>query len=87
MAKKTIAVQEGLHNVASHLKEAGYKITTIDDGSAPIDLIVYSTKNMDYIAHNTSGTLRIGGNNKYVKMINVDEVGLKNIISTIEELN
>lgn len=87
MAKKVIAVQEGLHRVADYLKEAGYQITSIDDGSVPIDVIVYSSENKEYLAHNTTGKIGIAANNKFVKMINVDEIDRENIIPTIEELN
>lgn len=86
MNKRIIAVQEGLHQVAALLKKEGYPVTTIDDSSLPIDVIIYSSQNNDYIAHNMSGRLEVPANNEFVKMINIDEIGIDNLISTIEEI-
>ncbi len=86
MKNKIIAVQEGLHEVAEMLKTSGYHVTTVDESNLPIDIIIYSSQNTDYLAHNTSGQIAIPANNEYVKMINYDEVGKDRLISSIEEL-
>lgn len=87
MKNKLVAVQEGLHEAADLLKEKGYRITTIDEANEPIDVIVYSNKNDDYLAHNTTGKINIPSYNKFVKMINLEEVGMDNLVTTVEELN
>lgn len=84
--KKLIAVQEGLHEVGELLKSIGYRVTNIDNSKSPVDIIIYSSKNQEYLAHNTTGEIQIPSYNQFVKMINYDEVGIKNIVNTIEEL-
>lgn len=83
---KVVAVQEGLHDVAKLLREKGYNITTIDIANEPIDVIIYSNENNDYLAHNTTGVIDLVSYNQFTNMINLDEVGLDNIITTIEQL-
>ncbi|KAB3538609.1 hypothetical protein F8154_01570 [Alkaliphilus pronyensis] len=85
--KKVIAIQEGLHDAAKLLREAGYSITSVDNSEKPIDAIVYSFNNKDYLAHNMTGELKITDNNKYVKMINLDEIGVDYLINAIEEMD
>lgn len=84
--KKYIAVQEGLHEVAKLLKSYGYRVTTVDNSQNPIDVIIYSSSNNEYLAHNMAGEIQIPSYNQFVKMINIDEVGMEDIISRIEEL-
>ncbi|SNS24834.1 Uncharacterised protein family (UPF0180) [Anaerovirgula multivorans] len=86
MKSKLIAVQEGLHEAAKILREKGYRVTTIDKAKEPIDVIIYSNRNNDYLAHNTTGEIRVPSYNQFVKMINVEEVDINNLVSTIEEL-
>ncbi|ABR49051.1 hypothetical protein Amet_2901 [Alkaliphilus metalliredigens QYMF] len=86
MGTKRIAVQEGLHEEAKLLRVNGYEVTTVDNATEPIDVIVYSNKNTNYLAHNTTGKLGIESYNKFVKMINVEEVGREGLISVIEEI-
>ncbi|SES64324.1 Uncharacterised protein family (UPF0180) [Natronincola peptidivorans] len=86
MKSKLIAVQEGLHETAELLKKQGYRVTTIDQANEPIDVIIYSSKNKEYLAHNMRGNISIPSYNQFVKMINVDEVGINNIINNVEEL-
>ncbi len=85
--KKLVAVQEGLHEAAELLKEKGYRVTNIDESTLPIDVIIYSSHNKEYLSHNKVGELPIPSNNQFVKMINIDEVGIKDIINKIEELD
>lgn len=87
MANKSIALQEGLHEAAKLLKENGYHVTAIDEAEKPIDAIVYSNRNHDYLAHNTTGKIMVPSYNKFVKMINIDEIGINNLIRAIEEIN
>ncbi|SDK39957.1 YkuS family protein [Natronincola ferrireducens] len=86
MKNKLIAIQEGLHGATEILKEKGYRITTIDKAKDPIDVIVYSSSNNNYLAHNMTGEISIPSYNQFVKMINLDEIGIENLITTIEEL-
>ncbi|MBM7614607.1 YkuS family protein [Alkaliphilus hydrothermalis] len=86
MGRKIIAVQEGLHEVAELLKSEGFQVTSVDDSSNPIDIIIYSTTDDEYIAHNDTGMINLSSNNKFVRMLNVDEVGINNILSAVEEL-
>lgn len=86
MKGKLIAVQEGLHEATETLRQKGYRITMIDEANEPIDVIVYSNRNVNYLAHNTTGKIHIPSYNKFVKMINIEEVGINNLISTIEEI-
>ena len=83
---KVVAVQEGLHDVARLLREKGYNVTTIDMANEAIDVIIYSNENNDYLAHNTTGIIDLVSYNQFTSMINLDEVGLDNIITTIEQL-
>jgi len=84
--KKLIAVQEGLHEVADYLQANGYRVTNIDNSRNPIDVIVYSSSNDEYLAHNMTGVIQLPANNKFVKMLNIDEVGMEDIINRIEEI-
>ena len=84
--KKLIAVQEGLHEVADYLKANGFRVTNIDNSKNPIDVIIYSSSNDEYLAHNMTGEIQVPANNKFVKMINIDEVGIQDIIDRIEEI-
>lgn len=86
MKGKRVAVQEGLHEAAKLLKEKGYQVTTIDNADEAIDVIVYSGKNQKYLAHNMTGNIGVKANNNFVKMINLDEISMQNLISNIEEL-
>ncbi|SCX89470.1 YkuS family protein [Alkaliphilus peptidifermentans] len=87
MRSKRIAVQEGLHDAAKLLEDYGYAVTSVDDASDTIDAIVYSFKNTEYLAHNMTGRLGFSDNNKFVKMINLDEIGLDQLINALDELD
>ncbi|MCC5912538.1 MAG: YkuS family protein [Clostridiaceae bacterium] len=86
MQSKVIAVQEGLHEASKLLKEKGYKVTTVDKANEAIDVIVYSNSNKEYLAHNMEGSLGIPSYNQFVRMINLDEVGIENLIATVEDI-
>ncbi len=85
--KKRVAVQEGLHEAAELLKEKGYSVTNIDESKVPIDVIIYSNGNKEYLSHNIKGEMEMPSNNQFVKMINIDEVGIEELINKIEEID
>ncbi|AOY77444.1 YkuS family protein [Clostridium formicaceticum] len=86
MQNKLVAVQEGLHEVAEVLRRKGYKVTTIDEAEEPIDAIIYSNHSRHYLAHNMTGKINIPSYNQFVKMVNIDEIGIENIATFLKEL-
>ena len=44
MAKKIVAVQDGLHDTAQKLRKAGYQVISTSKTNQSLDAIVYSTE-------------------------------------------
>ena len=87
MANKIIAIQDGLDQVKEKLKSLGYETTNINNSNKPIDIIIYSNKGSnDYKSTTPMKNTKIPFYNQFVKMINVDEVNLENLIDKIQEI-
>lgn len=86
MRSKRIALQEGLHDLAQQLREAGYEIVSLDEGGEPLDVMIYSGENKKYLAHNLSGELKVPANNQFVNLLNADEFDHEELIRQIEML-
>ncbi|NLW24690.1 MAG: hypothetical protein GXY91_05550 [Clostridia bacterium] len=86
MLTKTIAVQEGLHEIAEKLRELGYNVVGVDELNYPVDAIVYSSSLSD--APNKIHSMEMGAanNDGFVLMLNKDEFTFDELINQLKEL-
>ena len=90
MAKKVVAVQNGLDKLSENLKELGYEVVGIDETEHALDAIVYSTKLSDMPnkihSNEVNGYNSAVDNDGYVMMINADEFSYDELLNRLNDL-
>jgi hypothetical protein len=85
MHSKVVAVQSGLDNIASRLRNKGYYVTDYNSVDEPIDALVYS-ENVGYAQPPNMTNDKIPSNNQFVVMLNADELSEDEIVNRVDAI-
>ncbi len=91
MANKVIAVQQGLHDIATKLKDLGYEVVGVDETNHALDAIIYSSKlsgsHTKVRQKESDFTNRTSvDSDGMVFMMNADEYSMDELITRINDL-
>lgn len=86
---KTVAVMNGLDQVANALAENGIHVVDVADVDAPISAIVYSAKVDPHQPHHSQVTDHVtvgGGVDDLILMLNADDLSTEEILARVKSM-
>lgn len=85
MFGKVIAVQNGLDSIADKLRDKGYHVTDFNGTKEPIDAMIYSER-VGYQTPPETTSSRFLMSNKFVVMLNADEMDEDEIVNRVDAI-